>query len=226
MNFFRRIFSFTKKDKSAIKKGNSWSGKEQAVFIKNLKQVIQSAEKLSRDFDFNNGSYNRVFRKTNPVIDGYNLYHFEDEIASWKLDDRDRVNYVQLLEAAINTRDEEIDIDLTGLDELGSIVSFQTGITKHDGIPVVKSQGFVDESDVPPIDTWFYLKHNYYHEEGLCEQVLFCWIPKAFVDKMQSAIDVEVLGSYQWLKQNDNQFYRLITNDEETDDAILDGEAK
>lgn len=216
MNFFRRIFSFTKifksKNKSAIEKGNSWSDEEKSDFIKNLKQVIQSTEKLSRDFDFKDGSYTKVFRQTNPVIDGYSLYHFENDIAAWKLDDADPSNYVQLLDAAIETRDKNVDVDLSKLDEMGSVVSFQTCITTHDGVPVFESRGFVDESDVPPIDTWFYVKHNYYHGESICEQVLFCWIPKDFIGIMQQAIDVEIFDSYRWLKENDSQLYQSITN--------------
>jgi len=63
--------------------------------------------------------------------------------------------------------------------ELGKVLRFEIG--------------FVDDSDIPPIDTWFYVTKKY----------LYCWIPTLFLDKMQDAIDVEILNSYEWLEKVD-----------------------
>lgn len=93
---------------------------------------------------------------------------------------------------------------------LGRILCFQTGITTYDGVPVTESRHFMDESDAPPIDTWFFLKRNYYHDDCKCEQTLFCWIPKAFEGVVQDAIDVEIFDSYRWLDENDPYVYRKI----------------
>lgn len=193
-----------------MKPGNEWSYTEMADFTRGLKQVIQWTEKLSNKFNFIDGSTGRVFRKTNPEINGVKLYSFHDEYAKWNLDDYDPLMYHQLLEAAIKARDEIFDADLTQLDDLGGIISFITCNTTHDGTPIAESRGFVDESDVPPIDTWFYLKQNYYHSDYLCDQVLFCWIPYKFINIMQGTIDVEIFESYEWLHENDEQFYQAI----------------
>jgi hypothetical protein len=75
---------------------------------------------------------------------------------------------------------------------MGKILLFSIDRTTHDGAPCNVSEGFVDESDIPPIDTWFYITKSY----------LYCWIPTLFVEKMQSAIDVEILDSYAWLENS------------------------
>jgi hypothetical protein len=85
-------------------------------------------------------------------------------------------------------------------------------MSTHDGAPIAESKNFVDEADVPPIDTWFYLKRKYSHSEHLCRQSLFCWIPKKFEEVMQQAIDVEILDSYRWFDENNKDIYELIKN--------------
>lgn len=75
--------------------------------------------------------------------------------------------------------------------ELGKIIRFEIDITTLDCASCVETYGFIDESDIPPIDTWFYITTNY----------LFCWIPKMFIEKMQNAIEVEMLDSYGWLEK-------------------------
>jgi hypothetical protein len=78
---------------------------------------------------------------------------------------------------------------------LGRILYFETQVTTHDGTAIVHSDCFVDESDVPPIDTWFY-----FDEE---KRNLFCWIPREFEEVMQKAIDVEMFESYHcWIKRD------------------------
>lgn len=140
------------------------------------------------------------------------LYSFDSDYTTWNLDDYNPNVYYQLLRAAIDVRDKELDIDLSGIDHLGKIISFETCITTHDGAPIAESQFFVDESEVPPIDTWFYLKRNYDHGNRLCDLALFCWIPKEFEELMQRAIDVEIFDSYRWVHQNDPALTTMIKN--------------
>ena len=187
-----------------------WSANEILDFTTQLKQVIKWTEKLSKDFDFETGFYGTVFRQTNPSVNGTKLYSFDGDYATWNLEDYDQRLYEQLLEAAINSRDKIYHPDLADLDNLGRVICFQTCCTTHDGAPIVASKCFVDEGDVPPIDTWFYLKKNYYHDEYRANQTLFCWIPKQFEEVMQDAISVEILGSYSWLDKNDRLLYNFI----------------
>ena len=192
--------------------GSSWTDDELNDFAKNLNNVISWTEKLSKNFDFQNGKYGLVFRKTNPELNGNQLYSFDDDYVTWAIDDCSCENYDILLNLALKKRQDFEQIDFSKLDELGRILSFQTCVTTHDGAPIIESRNFVDEGDVPPIDTWFYLKRSYFHSEHCCEQSLFCWIPKKFTAVMQQAIDVEILDSYRWFDENDKTIYEQIKN--------------
>jgi hypothetical protein len=194
------------------KTNNIWTDQELIDFRIKLSQVISWTEKLSENFDFQNGKYGLVFRKTNPYLNEIKLYSFNDDYATWTIDDYSFDNYDLLLDLGLKQRPNSELIDFSKLDDLGRILSFQTCITTHDGAPIVESRNFVDEGDVPPIDTWFYLKRNYFHSDYKCEQSLFCWIPKKFVKVMQQAIDVEILDSYRWFDENDKSNYERIKN--------------
>ena len=226
MNFLKNIQSKFRLQSNSIR--NKWTEKELSEFRNNLIQVITWTNQLSQNFDSQNGKYGLVFRQTNPIYKNNLLYNFgkqSDEISnlnfeydfgkdycSWNNYDYSPDGYDHLLEEAIKARGKSEYVDLSTIDELGRIISFQTCVTTHDGAPIVESKNFVDESDVPPIDTWFYVKRNYYHSEYKCDQSLFCWIPKKFEQIMQQAIDVEILDSYRWLDQNDKDCYMKVKN--------------
>jgi hypothetical protein len=72
-------------------------------------------------------------------------------------------------------------------------------VTTYDGAAAVES-GFVDEGDIPPLDTWFYVTKT----------KLYCWIPAMFISVMEDAIAVEIFGSYRWLEESDPFFYLEI----------------
>jgi hypothetical protein len=210
MNKFQAIKSiFTKTNNTS---GNIWTDNELADFTKSLSQVISWTEYLYKNFDFENGKYGLIFRNTNPELNGNKLYSFDDDYATWTIDDYSFDNYDLLLNLALKQRPNSDQIDFSKLDDLGRILSFQTCVTTHDGAPIVESRNFVDEGDVPPIDTWFYLKRNYFHSDYKCEQSLFCWIPKKFEKVVQQAIDVEILDSYRWFDENDKSNYERIKN--------------
>ena len=191
---------------------NIWIDSELNNFAKNLNNVIVWTEYLSKKFDFQNGKYGLVFRKTNPELNGNKLYSFEDYYATWTVDDYSFENYDLLLNLILEQRQSSEQINFSELDDLGKILTFETCMTTHDGAPIVESRNFVDEGDIPPIDTWFYLKRNYLHSEHRCKQVLFCWIPKKFINVMQQAIDVEIFDSYRWFDENDKTIYEQIKN--------------
>lgn len=207
---------------------NNWTEEEFNSFKQNLRKTICWTNALSIDFNDTNGKFGLVFRKTNPVYKGLPLYKFgnpsdeisklgshftlDEDYSSWNDCDYSFDGYDLLLEEAIKSRYVGNYIDLSDIDRLGRILSFQTCITTHDGAPIIESKNFVDEGDVPPIDTWFFLKRNYFHDEYKCEQSLFCWIPKKFEKVMQQAIDVEILDSYRWFDKNDKYTYERIKN--------------
>ena len=97
------------------------------------------------------------------------------------------IDYNAFLKAALSVR-TGTNLPNQKVEEMGRILQFEIDVTTHDGAPFAED-GFVDESDIPPIDTWFYVTDKY----------LYCWIPTLFIDVMQRAIDVEIMGSYTWL---------------------------
>jgi len=130
--------------------------------------------------------YLRIFRSVNPVCEGKSFYEFNDTMSASV---PDIFNYKTILSEALNVR-PPASFQIVNLADLGKILRFEIDISTHDGAPAAE-MGFVDDSDIPPIDTWFYVTKKY----------LYCWIPALFVAKMQDAIDVEILGSYEWLEK-------------------------
>ena len=208
-------------EESPVSKADVWSRVEEwpdneiSSFVGQLLQTISWTENLAAKFDATAGSYATVFRQTNPLIQGKYLYDFESEDLDWNLDpysDHKDI-YRELLPLIIQNRPAPSAGILQDLSTKGRILSFETNISTRDGAPVCESKGFVDLNDVPPIDTWFYLKDNYNHSaDRVCSQALFCWIPKAYEGIMQSAIDVEIFDSYRWLDENDKILYHRISS--------------
>jgi hypothetical protein len=167
-------------------------------FLKPLNLAVEWTDVLSRDFDFQNGFYGTVFRNTNPVINGIPLYSFDGDYTTWNIDEHNVENYELALEQAISTR---ISVK-NKLSYNGKILCFTIGLTTNDGAAIVDSHCFFDESDVPPIDTWFYIIDN--NNDYECEKAnLFCWIPTGFIEVVQRGIDGEMMGSYLWLEIGD-----------------------
>jgi hypothetical protein len=173
------------------------------VIVPRLKQVISWTEYLMQKFVYppDRQNHGEIFRQINPVINGQPLYTCDRGSATWNLDDCDLDNFEQALRIAVEQREQEIellDFNLADFQQLGRILYFATGGTLHDGFAIAESNCFVDESDVPPIDTWFFLDRNS-KNPALSKDNLFCWIPKRFEPIIQEAINVDYLGSYHWL---------------------------
>lgn len=189
---------------------NIWTNEEAHVFKNNLKQVMWWTELLTEHFDYKTGNYGTVFRQTNPEINGSKLYQIDNGYTTWQINDYSYDLYDQLLQSAISVRPEGPEINPQKIHTFGRILSFETIVTLYDGAPIIESQLFLDESDVPPIDTWFFLKRNYIHTDHVCKQSLFCWIPKPFQDVMQQGIDVEILDSYRWMDENESAIFKYL----------------
>ena len=155
---------------------------------------------LVKDHDFTCKKNDRVLRFTNPVIDDKPLFNFSDENneTELSLELYEFYQYEQLLEKLNTVRTSFKNEKIENPYDHGKILMFTIGVTTHDGAPVANSYGFVDTYDIPPIDTWLMLirKFNSYQED-----ILFCWIPNEALGVMQDAIDVEILGSYYWLDE-------------------------
>jgi hypothetical protein len=117
-----------------------------------------------KDFDYVNGWYGTVLRQTNPLIEEHALFTLDGDYTTWNVDPYEVAYFQQALAAVWEQREQVLGPSVPLLDSLaekGRILCFSTCLTTHDGIAIVDSQRFVDESDVPPIDTWFYLQENF-----------------------------------------------------------------
>jgi hypothetical protein len=155
-------------------------------FYHNIIRTITWTEKIVQEIkDITNINYAKVLRTINPQYEGKPFYKFDgQDITTPDIP----FNYDLILTFALNVRKETI-IPKKDIAELGKVLKFEIDITTLDGAPIAESEGLVDGSDIPPIDTWFYITKKY----------LYCWIPTLFIAKMQGAIDVEILASYEWL---------------------------
>jgi hypothetical protein len=164
------------------------------VLVPRLKQVIAWTAHRAQHFDYQNGNYGTVFRHLNPLIKGKPLFTNNAGYTTWNQDVYELEFLKQALGQALAQRAAQVvepGLDLANFQLLGRILYFETQTTTHDGVATAESQCFVDESDMPPIDTWFYF------DEG--KRNLFCWIPRQFEEVMQKAVDAEIFDSYHWL---------------------------
>jgi len=183
---------------------------ELPVFIRRLEQAKAWTDQLTKDFDYVNGWYGTVLRQTNPLVDGKPLFTTDGDYTTWNVDPYELDYFQQALGTVWAQREQVLGATvpvLHGLAECGRILCFSTGVTTHDGAAIIDSQCFVDESDVPPIDTWFYLQEDF---RTALHPTLYCWIPKGFESVMQAAIDVEMMDSYAWLDEEAPVFYAKL----------------
>ncbi len=161
-------------------------------FYLNLVATINWTEKIVNGIDDKSQTnYSTILRLTNPDYEGKPFYLFENTRTGSAATPELSFNYLTVLEKALTVRTDKR-FEFKDITQIGQILEFDTDLTTHDGAPCTESEGFVDESDIPPIDTWFYLTKT----------KLYCWIPTLFIEKMQSAIDVEIFDSYRWIKDS------------------------
>lgn len=181
-----------------------------AVFVPRLKQVIAWTEHLMLNsaHQYNALDNSRIFRQINPVINSQSLYKFNSDYTQWSVewnieyDYYDSSNFEQALQQAVEQRGA-VSIPnnrFADFQKLGRILYLETQLTTCDGAAAYESHGFIDENDVPPIDTWFYLDKNIQQQYRKVPN-LFCWIPKRFELIMEEAMNVEIFDSYHWLDE-------------------------
>ena len=77
----------------------------------------------------------------------------------------------------------------------GNILIAKVGETVLDGASCLMSKGLIDDFDLPPIDTWFYLM-----DVRLYQQLLFAWIPETLYELANEAILVNCMDCIGWYK--------------------------
>lgn len=170
-------------------------------FCANLLKTINWTEKIIEGIpDLSDIDYSRTLRSVNPLYKGqYPLYYYASDRPHEHAETLEvGFNYAVIVADVMALRNMPDSLD--NPDRKGKILVFEIDLTTHDGAAACESNGFVDFSDIPPIDTWFFITTRY----------LYCWIPTLFIEKMQAAIDVEVYDSYSWLEQSDPALNRSV----------------
>lgn len=166
-------------------------------FYANLVRTINWTEKVIAGIDdITQINYATILRSNNPVYEGRPFYQYENTTSGYAQPPDNPFNYAVLLREALTYKKDGF-IYFKNMHQLGEILEFNIDVTTYDHASCIDTHGFIDESDIPPIDTWFYITNT----------KLYCWIPDFFIQKMQDAIAVEILGSYNWIKDSNSVLY-------------------
>jgi len=156
------------------------------IFTENIIGKIEDAAKIN---------FTTILRLVNPIYKGKPFYTFVDTSYGYVANSvRHPFNYDTILKEALEVRTETI-LPKGDIRSLGKILEFDNDLTTYDGAACAEG-GFVDEGDIPPLDTWFYVTKT----------KLYCWIPSMFVGKIEDAMAVEIFESYHWLEESDPFF--------------------
>lgn len=198
---FKNLLFFLKKEETKVKtSGNLQSGNEVALydtnefpdaFFQQLASVISWTESILNKVDLCKPvDFASVLRQTNPVYNGipFNLPSGKTITNIFEFRNYDDLLNVLFEQVILARKDYRLTFLYAHMP--GKILRFEIDKTTFDGAPVVESFGFVDEGDIPPTDTWFYLTEKY----------LYCWIPAPFIEIMEQTIVVEICCSYEWLE--------------------------
>jgi hypothetical protein len=74
----------------------------------------------------------------------------------------------------------------------GAILIYRTNRTVYDGASEVASEGFFDDHDAPPWDTWFHYR----------EGKLFSWVPAVLMPLAQAGIDANPARCIEWAERS------------------------
>jgi hypothetical protein len=82
---------------------------------------------------------------------------------------------------------------------MGGMLAFNLDACFFDGAVSAETQGFFDDEDLPPWDTWIaYTERHGAGEAG--ENVLVSWMPESYRQLAERAIAVHMCNAYAWLE--------------------------
>ncbi|NML40125.1 hypothetical protein HHL17_23200 [Chitinophaga sp. G-6-1-13] len=168
---------------------------QQDVFLLRLQQVVTWTELLMKDVSRDGWGNRTIFRKTNPFIDGVRAFQLQEEGVIWSRDIWDEDFILRVLVEVLPARESVQPASWEDIIQKGRIVAHETCTTVVDGASEEQSGWYVDLYDLPPVDTWIYLTP----QTRTAYPTLYCWVPTIFEEAMQTAMDVHVLDSYEWV---------------------------
>jgi hypothetical protein len=90
----------------------------------------------------------------------------------------------------------------------GKLLVWHRDDTIDDGAGERETSGYLDESDMPPWDTWVA-----YVDAEACSGYLVSWVPPAFVPAVGRAIAVNAYDALYWLQGTNLLLSRLLEED-------------
>jgi hypothetical protein len=90
----------------------------------------------------------------------------------------------------------------------GRLLVWQRDDTIDDGAGEAETGGYLDESDMPPWDTWVA-----YVDVESCSPYLVSWVPRQFLACIGRAIDCNAYGALYWLQGTNLMLTRVLDED-------------
>jgi hypothetical protein len=90
----------------------------------------------------------------------------------------------------------------------GRLLVWERDTTIDDGAGQAETRGYLDESDMPPWDTWVAYVDDSEHAGGLIS-----WVPPIFVAAVDSAIRVNAYGALYWLRDSKLPFAEVLRSE-------------
>lgn len=88
----------------------------------------------------------------------------------------------------------------------GRVLCFYPELSLKDAVAYVASDGFIDQDDCPPWDTWLFYSNEdierYHDDEYSC---LYSWIPERFVNQVDKAISEDTYDCLVWAEVLEKQ---------------------
>ena len=130
-----------------------------------------------------------------------NLYSFKTEnlynngktiVTEWTLNPLNHPEYnnIEMLFHKQLENKKKINLRNSNNKSLGEILITNYGDVLNEGFCEDVSNGFIDEYDLPPFDTWFHLDTQ--------NEKLYSWIPERFVKLIDEVIPCSSTDIYEW----------------------------
>ena len=96
-------------------------------------------------------------------------------------------------------------IDIDNIEMDGRLFGCYVRQTLFDGVSKMETNGFIDDTNTPPWDSWI----------GIADELLISWIPPAIVDDVQSAIVCNAEECIAWVTDIvDDPFITQLRNNQ------------
>jgi hypothetical protein len=98
--------------------------------------------------------------------------------------------------------------DVAPLVSEGLLLVWERDTTIDDGAGQAETRGYLDESDMPPWDTWVAYVDGSSHPGCLVS-----WVPPPFIPAVDNAIQVNAYGALYWLRESNLPFAGVFSSE-------------